>query len=239
MEDRTKRGTPGDDRPKRVDQEVGDPMLQHSAADSDPFTAELVERPSAGAQAHAPLPGTSSVRKSFGANVVEAGEQAWGKTDWLAVAMIPAMLTAYALLSVFLLSQRGRGLDLLSDEPLISLIVLLGGIAVGLMLMLWGAARREEGLEDLAVPLFFSIVQGVGNLVLLVWTIVSERFRIFDTDYQMIVLWGVPAIGLSIVILTELIRRHLSGLIFLGLTLIFLSIAIMHCTLIAVISLSI
>ena len=108
MEDRTKRGTPGDDRPKRVDQEVGDPMLQHSAADSDPFTAELVERPSAGAQAHAPLPGTSSVRKSFGANVVEAGEQAWGKTDWLAVAMIPAMLTAYALLSVFLLSQRGR-----------------------------------------------------------------------------------------------------------------------------------
>ena len=40
MEDRTRQGTPGDDRPKRVDQEVGDAMLQHSATDSDPFTAE-------------------------------------------------------------------------------------------------------------------------------------------------------------------------------------------------------
>ncbi|MEC8474821.1 MAG: hypothetical protein VXZ38_09240 [Planctomycetota bacterium] len=77
-------------------------MFQNSATDPDPFTAELVERDSAGAQAHAPLTGTSSVRKSFGANVLE----------------------------------------------------------------------------------------GVGNLVLLVWTIVSDRFRIFDTDYQMIVLLG-------------------------------------------------
>ena len=162
--------------------------------------------------------------------------ETWNRTDIASVIFTPILLTGYAVYSLRLVRGGWSHLEFLAGEPLVALMIFLGVIAVGLVLLFWDVFRTGRRWMDLLVPLAITLFFCLCNLFSLIGVITADRFAIFEMSYLKWVLWGLPAFGLVVSLTVGHLSQRGLGVKQLALALIFLAVAMIHCTLVTLIA---
>lgn len=163
----------------------------------------------------------------------------WKVTDIASVIFTPILLIGYAVYSLRLLRGGWSHLEFLAGEPLVALMIFLGVIGAGLALLFWDVFRSGRRWMDLLVPLVIALVFGLCNLFSLIGVITVDHFAIFEMSYLKWVLWGLPAFGLVVSLTVGHLSQRGLGVKQLALALIFFAVAMIHCTLVALIAQSV
>ena len=168
-----------------------------------------------------------------------SSNEPWKLTDIASVILTPILLIGYAVYSFRLVRGGWSHLEFLAGEPLVALMIFLGVIAAGLALLFWDVFRTGRRWMDLLLPLVIALVFGLCNLFSLIGVITMDRFAIFEMSYLKWVLWGLPAFGLVVSLTVGQLSQSGLGVKQLALSMIFFAVAMIHCTLVALIAQSV